>query len=105
MDLKDIVELVVAPIHSAETIGYLECKISEHRKHYQEVFPDKKLLPKHPFLEHYPEMIKCFGPLVTLWTMRFEAKHSFFKQIVRHTKNFRNITLSLAKKTSVDGGL
>ena len=98
LDLKDIAELVVAPVHSLETIAYLECKISEHRQRYQELFPEQKLLPKHHFLEHYPEMIKCFGPLVSLWTMRFEAKHSFFKQAVRHINNFRNVTLSLATK-------
>lgn len=33
--------------------------------------------------------------------MRYEAKHSFFKQIVRHTKNFQNITLTLAKKNQL----
>lgn len=88
LTLKDIVELVVAPIHSAESLGYLESKISEHRKLYQEVFPGQNLSPKHHFLEHYPELIRCYGPLVALWTMRFEAKHSFFKQIVRHAKNF-----------------
>jgi len=49
-----------------QSIGYLERKISEHRKRYQEVFPDQKLLPKHDYLVHYPEMIKCFGPLVAL---------------------------------------
>lgn len=98
LDLKDITELVTAPVHSVESIAYLECKISEHRKRYQELFPDKRLLPKHHFLEHYPEMIKCFGPLVSLWTMRFEAKHSFFKQVARHINNFRNVTLSLATK-------
>lgn len=98
LDLKDIAELVVAPVHSPESIAYLESKISDHRKRYQELFPEQRLLPKHHFLEHYPEMIKCFGPLVSLWTMRFEAKHSFFKQVVRHLNNFRNITLSLATK-------
>jgi len=98
LDLKDIAELVVAPVHCLESIAYLECKISEHRERYQELFPEQKLLPKHHFLEHYPEMIKCFGPLVSLWTMRFEAKHSFFKQVARHLNNFRNITLSLATK-------
>jgi hypothetical protein len=30
--------------------------------------------------------------------MRFEAKHSFFKRVVRHTHNFRNILSSLAVK-------
>jgi len=98
LDLKDISELVVAPVHSQESIAYLECKISEHRQRYQELFPDQRLLPKHHFLEHYPEMTKCVGPLVSLWTMRFEAKHSFFKQVVRHINNFRNVSLSLAKK-------
>lgn len=30
--------------------------------------------------------------------MRFKAKHSFFKQAVRHTNNFRNVVMSLASK-------
>lgn len=62
------------------------------------MFPGLKLLPKHHFVEHYPQMIRFFGPLVGLWTMRFEAKHSFFKQVVRHTRCFKNILLSLAVK-------
>lgn len=96
--LKDIADLVVANVHTLESIAYLECTISDHRKCYQALFPDQRLLPKHHFLEHYPEMIKCFGPLVSLWTMRFEAKHSFFKQVVRHIHNFRNVTFTLANK-------
>lgn len=98
MDLKDIVELVVSPCHTDDTIRYLDIKISEHRHRYKQVFPEVKLLPKHHFLEHYPELIKAFGPLVALWTMRFEAKHSFFKRAVRHTSCFRNILMSLAVK-------
>lgn len=43
-------------------------------------------------------MICSFGPLVVHWTMHFEAKHSFFKQIVKHTSCFRNIPLTLASK-------
>ncbi|XP_034096114.1 uncharacterized protein LOC117562389 isoform X1 [Gymnodraco acuticeps] len=78
LDLKDIAELVVAPRQTDESIAYLEGKISEHRQKYQELFPDVRLLPKHHYLEHYPQLIRMFGPLVGLWTMRFEAKHSFF---------------------------
>lgn len=98
LDLKDIVELTVAPVQSTETIAYLNSKISEHRDRLLELFPDIKLLPKHHFVEHYPQMIKNFGPLVSLWTMRFEAKHSFFKQVARHTSCFKNIALTLASK-------
>lgn len=74
MDLKDIVELVVAPVHTDESISYLESKIVEHRQRYQELFPGVRVRPKHHYLEHYPHMIRCSGPLVALWTMRFESK-------------------------------
>ena len=37
LDLKEIVELVVAPVHNNESIAYLECKISDHRQGYRVV--------------------------------------------------------------------
>ena len=98
LDLKDILELAVAPVHCDESISYLECKISEHCQRYQDLFPNNRLLPKHHYLEHYPVLIRLFGPLVHKWTLRFEAKHSSFKQIARHTNCFRNIPLTLARK-------
>lgn len=45
MTLKDVVELVMAPAHTDETLGYMESKISEHRTRYLEVFPAEKLKP------------------------------------------------------------
>lgn len=71
-------ELAVAPVHTDETVAYLDVKVSEHRQRLLELTPDIRLLPKHHYLEHYAHLIRCFGPLVCLWTMRFEAKHSFF---------------------------
>lgn len=98
MSLKGITELVVSPKFTEESICYLDTLISEHRHRLLEVFPEQKLLPKHHFVEHYPELIRGFGPLVSLWTMRFEAKHSFFKRVVGNTYSFRNVLLSLASK-------
>ncbi|XP_037401910.1 uncharacterized protein LOC119265406 isoform X2 [Pygocentrus nattereri] len=98
MALKDVVELVMAPVHTDETLGYMESKISEHRYRFLDVFPQETLKPKHHFLEHYPELTTSFGPLVALWTMRFEAKHRFFKRIVRQTGSFRNILRTMARK-------
>ncbi|XP_030596339.1 uncharacterized protein LOC115787699 [Archocentrus centrarchus] len=95
LDLKEIIELLVAPTHTDESISYLESKITEHRQRYKDLFPAARLLPKHHFLKHYPYLIKCFGPLVTLWTLRFEAKHSYFKKVVKHTSCFKNIPLTL----------
>lgn len=64
----------------------------------KEVFPDFHLLPKHHFLEHYPKLIRRFGPLIDFWTIRFEAKHSFCKRVVHDSHNFRNILLTLSTK-------
>lgn len=98
LDLKDTVELAVEPVHTDETIACFEAKIYYYRQRYLKLFPQIKLLPKHHFVEHYPHMIWCFGPVIGPWTMRFEAKHSFFKQVARHTNCFKNIPRSLAIK-------
>ncbi|KAF7640853.1 hypothetical protein LDENG_00009480 [Lucifuga dentata] len=62
MDLKEVVELVLAPVFTEESIQYLQSKIRDHKQVLQEVFPDYKLCPKHHYLEHYPELICRFGP-------------------------------------------
>ena len=38
-----------------------------------------------------------FGPLVKHWTMRYEAKHSYFKKLAQNVRNFKNISLTLEK--------
>ena len=91
MVLKDIVELVLSPTFDDESIEYLKTKIQDHRQMLQEVFPEFRLLPKHHYLEHYPDLIRCFGPFVHLWTMRFEGKHRFFKRVIHDTQNFKYV--------------
>lgn len=43
------------------------------------------------FMLHYPRAIRKLGPLVHFWSMRFEAKHGFFKRVSHVTCNFKNI--------------
>ena len=96
MLLKDILEIVMSSHFTEELIHFLVCKISEHRELLQQTFPTYKLRPKHHFIEHYPQLIKTFGPLVDVWTMRFEGKHKFFKKVVHDTHNFKNVAQTLA---------
>lgn len=98
LDLKDIIELLATGEFSDETLCYLESKISEHMCLLKECFPDFHILPKLHFLEHYSELIRRFGPLTDFWTIRFEAKHNFFKRVVHDSKNFKNVLLTQAKK-------
>lgn len=57
LDLMTIVELVVSPVNTDESFSYLQCKISEHREAYLDLYIENQLFPKHHFLEHYPEII------------------------------------------------
>ncbi len=59
LDLKEIVQLAVAPAHTDETIAYLDIRVSEHRQRLLQLNPVVKLLPKHHYLEHYTHLIRC----------------------------------------------
>ena len=39
-----------------------------------------------------------FGPLVRHWTMRYEAKHSYFKKLAQNVGNFINVPWTLAMR-------
>lgn len=69
MDLKVIVEVVPSSKVSVKSPCYLESKIKDHQNLMTETFPNFSLCPKHHFINHYPHLICCFGPLVSLWTM------------------------------------
>lgn len=46
-----------------------------------------------------PFMMTCllrYGPLRQQWTMRFEAKHSYFKKLTQNIGNFINLPYTLA---------
>lgn len=98
MLLKDILELAVSFQFTEDSFQFLDCKISEHRALLKEVFPNFKLRPKHHYLENYPQLIRMYGPLRNVWTIRFEGKHKFFKKVIRDAQNFKNVPLTLANK-------
>lgn len=79
-----------------ENLTVTEEKISEHRGLLLTVFPYFTLHPKHHFVEHYPQLMRMYGPLRDMWTMRFEEKHKFFKQVIHNTKKSKNVPQTLA---------
>ena len=96
VQLKEIVELICAPTISLSQVALLNVLIVEYLETRKEMFPDQKLKSKHHYIVHYPALILKFGPLIRLWTMRFESKHSYFKRCVRRTQNFKKVCQTLA---------
>lgn len=93
--LKNIVEIITASKISTEMIVFLKVSIEDYLDKRSNLF-STCLKPKHHYLMHYPELILQFGPLIKLWTLRFESKHGYFKKYSRNTQNFKNLCSTLA---------
>lgn len=96
LQLLKCMSIIFSRIFTETLINKLEVAISKHHNLFKTLFPNNNLIPKHHFMVHYPYVIKQSGPLLSLWTMRFEGKHNYFAQIAHNIRNFRNICLSLA---------
>lgn len=87
LKLKEVTEFICAPkIHQNE-IAYLKVLLEEYVYLRKSMFPDHPLKPKHHYLLHYPDLILKFGPLIRVWTLRFESKHAYFKECARKLYN------------------
>lgn len=80
--LLQIIDICMSPVILPEYSILLSTLISEHHTLYIEVFKEN-LKPKYHFLIHYPNMMLKMGPLVNLWSMRFEAKHKELKSTAK----------------------
>ncbi|XP_072016668.1 uncharacterized protein [Amphiura filiformis] len=97
--LLDVVEICASPKVSPELAGLLADVIEEFLTKYYDAAPEEtSMKPKFHFLIHYPEKMLAFGPLIHCWTMRFEGKHNYFKQVYHSTRNRKNICKSLAER-------
>lgn len=76
--LIQIVNIVFSPVVTYGMTYFLKHLIHEHHSLFKLLFPQKRLIPKHHFMLHYPKCIRKIGPLLHVWCMRFEAKHNFF---------------------------
>ena len=96
--LRRLVEFVCSPVVSREIIVEMQDVVEEYLEGRVRLFPKEKLRPKHHFLSHYPFLTMMCGPLIRLWTLRFESKHSYFKNCLRSAKHFKNVTLTMSHK-------
>jgi len=95
LSLLEIMAICFSSIVSTESVVYLRGIIATYLDTYKQLY-QARITPKMHYLVHLPSTILKFGPLIRCWCMRFEAKHSFFKDLARKMKNFKNLPYSLA---------
>ncbi|CAI5662779.1 unnamed protein product [Oreochromis niloticus] len=93
--LLQIINIIFSPSVTHGMTVLLKHLTMEHHDLFKLLYPGRNMIPKHHFMLHYPTCIRKIGPLLHVWSMRGEAKHRVFKDTL---KNFKNITVSLAKK-------
>lgn len=96
LNLRNLVELITAPKLSINQTALIDSKVREYLTQRQKLFPRHPWRPKHHYLNHYGDLFRQFGPLIRFSTLRWESKHGYFKNIIRHSPNFKNVTYSLS---------
>ena len=85
-----------SPYADETMAGELEQLRYSYCTEFHKMYPGMLIKPKMHYMLHLPQQIIKFGPLHHQNTMRFEAKHGWFKDY--RWKNFMNLPLSLAEK-------
>ncbi len=91
----EICRIIFSVSISRVQIRILESLIADFLSDFVDVF-QIRLTPKMHFLLHYCRYIRMYGPLIAFWCMRYEAKHSYFKQLTRSIGNYLNLPFSLS---------
>lgn len=98
--LSLIIDLLYVEFPSSVVPAQLEWLIQEYQFLYKDLFK-RNLTKKHHNMVHYPNAIRKYGSLVAFTTLRYEAKHSYFKKLVQASNNCINIPKMLARKHQV----
>ena len=96
-----ITERLMSPVIRQYEVLELHDMITSYldlRKSLFETFPSHmtKMKPKHHFSLHYGENILKFGPTTAYWTARYESKNRTAKLLAVASKNYINISKTVA---------
>lgn len=92
-----IENIILCPTVRKEKLPFLDVLVHEFLTELNAVFGNV-ITPKCHYLIHYPRLMSMFGPLRSLWCMKFEGKHQYFKNIASNCCNFINIASTLSNR-------
>lgn len=97
LDIMDVVFSPKLTFQSVESLKkltkrYLDIKLKVYEEH---------LIPKDHFVVYWKRIFKRMGPLYSLWCMRLEGKHNYFKNVAKKYNNFKDIARTLADQHQI----
>lgn len=101
LKLYDLNNIIMSPAHHREMPIHLKYLIEEYLRLRMKLFPNSPLKPKHHNLIHYPSIMRDFGPLWKISSMRAESRHSEGKKASRAAICRINVCHTIAVKTQL----
>ena len=98
IDLLKIINICVSFEIHADDIVALQQLICIYLSTFVKLYGQNFMTPKMHYLIHLPRQILMFGPPRYLWCFRLEAKHRRLKQSALVSQNFKNVSLTVAKR-------
>jgi hypothetical protein len=95
--LREILELVLAYPFRRAWLPHLRNLCIEFQHSIVDCFPGQ-MSPKIHFVAEYAQIIEDYGPSIRYWCMRYENRHSYFKQVAVKANNYKNIAQTLATR-------
>ena len=89
LNLRKITTLMLSPDLTWYHISQLNILIGEYLERICVLFPTYFLKSMHHFIQHAAYSTVNFGPLIHVNTLRFEAKHQYFKRVARNAQNYK----------------
>lgn len=99
LKFQKIYDIIMAFVITNEMLEELTILVEEFCRKFKEL--GGKVTIKLHYLSHYPFIIRLFGPLRYLWSMRYEAKHQMFKQYSSVNKCTKSLPMTLAWKHQI----
>jgi len=93
--LIKMLKIVLAPIITNDMLKELQSTTKEHHELLIKEF-FISLTPKDHIITHYAMIIKKMGPPKAFWTMRYESKNGYLKDLANKLKNFKDIAYTLS---------
>jgi hypothetical protein len=99
-NLLEISRFLMDDRYDDEKLPELAQRISDYLQNFKILYPDIPISYKMHNMVHYPRCIRMSGLPFEKWTMRFDSKHRYFKQVHGVTHNHINLLSSLTKRHS-----
>jgi len=93
--LIKMLKIVLASIITNDMLKELQSTTKEHHELLIKEF-FISLTPKDHIITHYAMIIKKMGPPKAFWTMRYESKNGYLKDLANKLKNFKDIAYTLS---------